>query len=382
MYRMGPLLLDVPLNFTKKGDSMIPFMNLTRQYGTIKSEVTEAISVVLENAEFIGGPHVQEFEISFAAYLGAKRVVTVSNGTDALFLAYRALGLGPGDDVVVPSTTFIATASAVVRTGANVIFADCDPDTWEVDPKSVRDVMTDNTKALVGVHLYGQPFDVSNMISIARDEGCRLVEDCAQAHGATFNGRKVGTFGDASAFSFYPGKNLGAYGDAGAVVTNDDIVADQVVSLRDHGSVVKYRHDELGYNMRMDGIQAAVLNVKLKHLDAWTARRREIADEYQRSINNPSVKLQKSYNGSRSVYHLFVVEVEDRDRFLDYMKEGGVACGIHYPVACHKQPAFSQFNDDDFPNAVSHASSCVSLPMFPELTAEEIDKVVDLVNGY
>lgn len=361
---------------------MIPFMDLKRQYESISAEVLGAIKSVCDETAFVGGRFVDDFEKQFSAYIGAHRIVSTSNGTDALFLAYKAMGLGPGDEVIVPSTTFIATASAVVRTGAEVVFADCDENTWEVDPKSVESLISDRTKAITGVHLYGQPCDIDALCRISEENNLAFIEDCAQAHGARYRGQFVGTIGDIGCFSFYPGKNLGAYGDAGAVSVHDDDIACRIISLRDHGSIHKYEHDEIGYNMRMDGIQAAVLSAKLPHLDSWTKARQHIAEEYNSRIVNPAIKIQKHYPESSSVYHLYVVEVEDRKDFIDYMKENGVSCGIHYPVACHMQPAFADMNNDDLPNSIRHAERCVSLPMFPELEQCELDRVIDLCNGY
>jgi len=360
----------------------IPFMNLSRQYETLSEEVQTVMQKVCSETQFIGGKYVDEFEKDFASYLGAKYALATSNGTDALFLACKALGLGPGDQVIVPANTFIASAAAVVSTGAEVVFADCTEDTWEIDPESVRKKLSKKTKAVMGVHLYGLPFNVEEIQKICKENGLFLIEDCAQAHGATYKGKKVGTFGDIAGFSFYPGKNLGAYGDAGAIVTNDSHLAERIISLRNHGSLEKYVHDEIGFNMRLDGIQAAILSLKLKYLPEWTERRRAIARMYDEGITNRVLTKQVWESHTISAYHLYVVLVDDRESFMKYMESNGVSCGIHYPIPCHKQKAFAKDADSKLPNSENAAAKCVSLPMFPELTDEEIGHIITVCNKY
>jgi len=358
------------------------FMDLSRQYEGIKEEIRQAFDNVCSQTAFVGGPFVEKFEDEFSSFVGVRHTIGVSNGTDALFLACKALGIGPGDEVIVPANTFIASAWGPIHAGADVIFSDCQKDTWEIDPTSVEDCLTKKTKAIVGVHLYGQPFDVDAIKSITDENELCLIEDCAQAHCAMYKGRPVGTFGDASGFSFYPGKNLGAYGDAGAVVTNDDDIDSAIRILRNQGSHIRYHHETVGYNMRLDGIQAAILSVKLKYLRSWTRRRQDIAALYDCKITNGHIIKQKRPVYVESVHHLYVVCVDDRDSFIEHMKENGVLCGIHYPIPCHLQSAIKKEGTRDCPNAEFQSEHCVSLPMFPELTDIEVDRVIDLCNSY
>lgn len=358
------------------------FMDLSRQYESIKEEIRQAFDDVCIQNAFVGGPFVEKFENEFSLYAGVKHTIGVSNGTDALFLACKALGLGRGDEVIVPANTFIASAWGPMHTGANVVFSDCQKDTWEIDPKSVEEQITEKTRAIMGVHLYGQPFDVDSILSIAKKNNLYVIEDCAQAHGATYKDKPVGSFGAVSGFSFYPGKNLGAYGDAGAVVTNDDKIDAAIRILRNHGSSIRYHHDIVGYNMRLDGIQAAILSVKLKHLKLWTKRRQDIGDKYDNEIINDRIVKQKRIAHNESVHHLYVVCVDDRESFMKYMEEKGVSCGIHYPIPCHLQKAIKNGREGKFPNAEFLSEHCVSLPMFPELTCDEVDRVIDLCNSY
>lgn len=362
----------------------INFMDLKRQYQDIRSEVKLAFDSVCEETAFSGGRFVTEFENEFSKFTGSKHTIGVDSGTGALFLAVRALGLKPGDEVIVPSMTFIATAWGPLQNGLKVKFADCDPDTWEMDPISVREQITDRTKAIIGVHLYGMPFDFDSVKKITNGTDIKIIEDCAQAHGATYNERNIGSMGDVACFSFYPGKNLGAYGEAGAVTTDDKDIANKIFLMKNHGSTVRYHHDFIGYNMRLDGIQAAILSVKLKYINAWNERRREIAKKYLDNITNPDIKMQMESKGCRSVYHLFVIEVSNRKKFMDYMKDKGINCGIHYPIPCHLQNVVSNlgYKNGDLPNSEYHAEHCVSLPMFPELKDSEIEYVVKVCNAF
>lgn len=360
----------------------LDFMNLTRQYEDLKEEVRQAFDGVCSQAAFVGGPYVKKFEDEFSSFMDARHTIGVSNGTDALFLACKALGIGPGDEVIVPANTFIASAWGPIHAGADVVFSDCQKDTWEIDPKSVEDCLTKKTRAIVGVHLYGQPFDVDSIKKIADENGLYLIEDCAQAHCATYKDRYVGTFGEASAFSFYPGKNLGAYGDAGAVVTNNDDIDSMIRILRNQGSNVRYHHEVVGYNMRLDGIQAAILSVKLKYLKSWTRRRQDVAALYDCKIANKNIIKQKRLDCGESVYHLYVVCVDDRKAFMKHMKENGVQCGIHYPIPCHLQSSMKKEEIRECPNAEFQSEHCVSLPMFPEITDAEINCVIELCNSY
>jgi len=359
-------------------------MNLSRQYAEIKEEIHAALDPVFEKTAFAGGPFVEQFEERFAPYCEAKCAIGVNSGTSALHLALCALGIQQGDEVIIPANTFIATAWAPAYLGATPVFVDCDPDTWNIDPETLKGKITDRTKAIIGVHLYGQPFDVDAVTEIAREHDLFLVEDSAQAHGARYHGKRVGGLADIAAFSFYPGKNLGAYGEGGAVTTNNESYAEHIKALRDHGAKQKYHHDMLGYNMRMDGLQAAVLGVKLNHIDRWTARRQAIARQYREGINNPKVKMQQTPEGFEPVYHLFVITTDSRERMMDHLKGNNVFPGIHYPIPCHLQKAFQHlgYSKGDLPNTEHLADHCLSLPMFPEMTDEEVAIVIDAVNSY
>ncbi len=365
-------------------DREIPFMDLGRQYREHKKEFLDAVEKVCEETAFSGGKYVKEFEQSFQEYLGAKYSAGVGSGTDALFLAVKALGIGPGDEVIIPANTFIASAWGAVHAGAEPVFVDCTPDTWEIDASKIEEKITEKTKAVVGVHLYGQPFDFDGVKKIADRHHLYVIEDCAQAHGAEYKGKKAGTLGDIGCFSFYPGKNLGAFGEAGAVVSDNKQYIDEVNRLKDHGALRKYHHDVVGYNMRMDGIQGAVLSVKLKYLDGWNEKRRRIAARYRAEIKNPAITFQSVPPFVLPVCHLFEVQAKHAEDFIAYLQEKGIRCGRHYPLPCHLQKAFHGlgYKKGDCPQAEKLAENCVSLPMFPELTEEEISYVIDCCNGY
>lgn len=364
--------------------NVINFMDLSRQCKTLKNEIFEAMEEVYDDIAFVGGRFISKFEEEFAEYIGIKHASGVSNGTDALFLACKAIGVGPGDEVIVPSNTFIASAWAPLHCGARVRFADCSDKDWLISSESVEPLITDKTKAIIGVHLYGQPYDLGAMSNICKKYGLKLIEDCAQAHGAKWKDSTVGTVGDLGCFSFYPGKNLGAYGDAGAVVSNDDEIINTINLLKNHGSSTKYRHDVPGYNMRLDGLQAAVLSVKLRYLDSWNKRRTEIYEMYREGLSNDKIQLQNINPFSNGVHHIFPVLADNRQKFMSFMSERGVNCGIHYPIPCHLQPVFSGlgYKVGDLPNSEYVMEHCVSLPMYPELTDEEVDKIITDVNSY
>ena len=363
---------------------VINFMDLNRQCSELKAEMLDAIIDVIDSTSFVGGRVVSDFERNFAESLGVKSAISTSNGTDALFLACKSLGIKNGDEVIVPANTFIASAWAPLHCGAKVVFADCDPDTWLVDFSTIEDLITDRTKAVIGIHLYGQPFDVDTMSKKCRQLGVHLIEDCAQAHYATWAGKFVGTFGTIGCFSFYPGKNLGAYGDAGCIVTDNNEIAEKIRMLGNHGSREKYKHDIDGYNMRLDGIQAAVLSVKMKYIGSWTERRRHIAKRYDDEIHNSLIKKQYRRPEADGVSHLYVVLADDRQRFMDYMANNGINCGIHYPIPVHLQGAFlSQgYGKGSLPVTEYVAEHCVSIPMYPELTDDEVGHVVEVINSY
>lgn len=359
-------------------------LDLKGQHKQIKAEIFEAFEKVYENTAFSGGPFVEEFEKSFAAFCGTQYAVGLNNGTSALHLAMLALGIGAGDEVIIPANTFIATAWGVSYAGATPVFVDCTPDTWQIDATKIEQKITSKTKAIIGVHLYGQPFDIAAVAEVAKKHNLFLVEDAAQAQGAVFNGTAVGSFGEMACFSFYPGKNLGACGEAGGITTNNEKYYKHLQSLRNHGSVVRYYHDEVGYNYRMGGLEGASLNIKLKYLSGWNQRRKEIAKRYQSEIKNNSIKLQAQPEWADSIYHLFVVTTDDRDRFVKYLNDNSINPGFHYPVPCHLQKAYANlgYKNGDFPNSEYLASHCVSLPMYAELTDEEVSHVIATINNY
>ena len=363
---------------------IIETMDLKRQYRQHRGELLAALEQVCEDAAFSGGKYVKAFEVSFARYQQAEYCSGVNSGTSALSLALRALGVGPGDEVIVPANTFIASAWGAVHNGATPVFVDCRKDTWEIDETGIEEKLSKRTKGIIGVHLYGQPFHIEPVLELARAYGLFLVEDCAQAHGALYQGRPVGTFGQAGCFSFYPGKNLGAYGEAGAVVTGDRALYERVESLKNHGSTLRYHHDEVGFNMRMDGFQGAVLSVKLRYLDQWTQVRRQIAAIYRQEIHNPHLVFQATPSWASPVYHLLEISVQDNRRFMAYMEERGIRCSQHYPVPCHLQKVFAYlgYRRGDLPNAEHLADTCVTLPLFPEMEEGEIARVVEACNGY
>jgi len=362
----------------------INFMDLKRQYEAHKEGILDAIRSVCEETAFSGGKYVDRFEKEFAEYCGSKFASGLNNGTTALHLAMIALGIKDGDEVIVPANTFIATAWGPTYTGAKPVFVDCTSDTWEIDPAKIENAITKNTKAIIGVHLYGQPFDIDAVKIIADKYHLYLVEDCAQSHAATYKGKHVGVFGEIGCFSFYPGKNLGAYGEGGIVTSNNEVYIDHINKLKNHGSSVRYYHDIIGYNYRLEGIQGAILSYKLKHLDEWTTRRRKIAEMYFWGIKNPAITMQAQPDSVNSVFHLFVITTPDRDKFVNHLKGNNINCGFHYPVPCHLQKAYENlgYKKGRMPNAEYLAEHCVSLPMFPELTDKEVSIVIDACNNY
>jgi dTDP-4-amino-4,6-dideoxygalactose transaminase len=364
--------------------SKIPCLDLKKQYLQIKEEVLAATAEVFEQTAFSGGPFVEKFEMEFAQYCQTNYSMAVNNGTTALHLAMLALGIGPGDEVILPANTFIATAWGISYVGATPVFVDCLPDTWEIDPKAVAQAITSRTKAVAGVHLYGQPFDIEGVKNVIAGRDIFLVEDAAQAQGARYRGQRVGSFGEMACFSFYPGKNLGAFGEAGGLTTSDAGLYAHVQRLKNHGSTVRYHHDEIGYNYRMDGLQGAILSIKLKYLDAWNARRKAIAQRYQQEIKNEKITLQKQPDFADSIYHLMVATVPDRTNFMEFLQKNDIQPGLHYPVPCHLQKAYAYLNHrvGDFPHSEYLAAHCVSLPMFAELSDDEVSRVVEVINKY
>jgi dTDP-4-amino-4,6-dideoxygalactose transaminase len=358
----------------------VPFVDLKAQYASLKNELDEAILGAVGDTAFIAGGRVSKFEHEFAAYLGTEHCVAVANGTDAIEIALRSLGIGEGDEVILPANTFFATAEAVTNVGATPVFVDNRAETYDIDPAKIQERITERTKALIAVHLYGLPADMGELIAIAKKHDLKLLEDCAQAHGATYKGEKVGTFGDASTFSFYPSKNLGAFGDAGAVATNSKETAATARAISNHGQLQKNRHDLVGRNSRMDGIQGAVLSVKLPHLDDWLDARRRHAARYDELLHG-KVPTPTSPEGREHTYHLYVIRVPDRDAIAAKLKDAGVETGVHYPIAIPFTPAYEHlgYRPDGLPVAHSQMSELLSLPMFAELAAAQIDYVCEML---
>jgi len=357
----------------------IPFVNLGRQIERLRPDLVAAFEAVLDSRGFIKGPHVATFEAAFAKAIDTPHAVGCANGTAAVALALEAAGIGAGDEVIVPSHTFIATGEAVCHVGATPVFCDIDPDTYTLDPKDVERRLTPRTRAIIPVHIYGTPADMDAIMAIASAHNLVVVEDCAQAHLATYKGRSAGTIGTAGSFSFFPGKNLGALGDAGAVVTVDAELAERVRKLADHGRLSKYEHDIVGYNQRLDGLQAAMLSVKLPHLRAWTERRQRIAAYYDSRLKPAGVKVIEAPEGATSVYHLYVIEVDDQQKTAAALSALGVETGVHYPCPLHLQPAFRHLRGDALPNAERAALRILSLPICGEITDEEAEYACDQV---
>ena len=361
----------------------IPCLDLAGQHQKLKKEIFEAFEKVYEKTAFSGGPFVEEFEQDFARYIGTKYCIGVSNGTTALHLAMLALGIGTGDEVIIPANTFIATAWGVSHAGATPVFVDCD-DTWNIDPTKIEAAITPKTKAIIGVHLYGQPFDIDAVKAICDKHKLFLVEDAAQAQGARYKGKTVGGFGEMACYSFYPGKNLGACGEAGGLTTNYEIYDKHLKSLRNHGSTVRYYHDEIGYNYRMGGLEGASLSVKLKYLEGWNNRRREIANRYSNEIINNKIVLQKKPEWADGIYHLFVITTENKDALVQHLADNNIQAAYHYPIPCHLQKAYEHlgYKKGVFPNSEHLAAHCISLPMFAELSEADVSHVISTLNSY
>lgn len=362
----------------------IPLVDLKAQYAQIQSEIDGAVARVIANADFILGHDVEAFESEFAAYCQAEQAVGLDSGLSALELGMRALGIGEGDEVITPAHSFIASSSAISFTGATPVWVDVDPKTYDLDVKQIEGAITDRTKAIMPVHLYGQPADMDAVMDIARKHGLLVVEDACQAHGARYRGRAVGSIGDIGAFSFYPGKNLGAYGDAGALVTNNAEVADTVRKMRNYGQRKKYDHIYLAWNRRMDTLQAAVLRVKLSHLDRWNQARQRHASVYDELLAGSGVKLPQVAAERDHVYHLYVIQAARRDALLEHLAQNGIHAGIHYPIPIHMQEAYRQrgLGQGSFPVTEAMAPQLLSLPMYPELTEPQIRRIADAVSSF
>ncbi len=360
---------------------VIPYLDLAAQYRGIKSEIRAAMDRVLDTNAYILGPEVKAFEEAFAAAHDVRHAVAVNSGTSALHLALLALGVGPGDEVITTPFTFIATVAAIGYTGATPVFVDIDPGSFTLDPSKIEAAITPKTKVIMPVHLYGQPADMDPILAVAKRHGLHVVEDAAQAHLAEYKGRKVGSFGAIACFSFYPGKNLGAYGEGGAAVTNDDRYAATMRALRDWGQTERYRHAMKGYNYRMDGLQGAVLGVKMPHLDAWTEGRRRVAAAYREQFEPAGVALPKEMPYARHVYHVYAIRVADRAAAQRALQEAGIQTGIHYPIPVHLQEAWAElgYRRGDFPHAEQAADEVLSLPIYAELTDEQVARVASAV---
>lgn len=359
---------------------MIPFLNLKAPYFDLKREIDDAVDRVLRSGWYIGGPEVESFEVEYASYCNAKYAVGVANGLDALRLALQAMGVGPGDEVIVPSNTYIATWLAVSQCGAIPIAVEPIIGTYNIDPTLIEGAITSRTKVILPVHLYGQPADLDPILSIAKKYELYVLEDGAQAHGAKYKGRRIGAHGDAVAWSFYPGKNLGAMGDGGAITTNNLEIAKKIKMLGNYGSTHKYIHEVKGFNSRLDPLQAAILRTKLKYLDLWNDRRKNIAIQYLNGIKNPALILPVVPAWSDPVWHLFVVRHSSRNNFQDYLSGQGVSTLIHYPIPPHLQSAYLDLNNPRgrFPLAESMADEILSLPIDPYLTDAQIGTVIHL----
>jgi dTDP-4-amino-4,6-dideoxygalactose transaminase len=355
----------------------VPYLDLRAQYRTLRSEVLAALEEVCESTGFAQGPATSEFETKFAAYCGVDHCVSLNSGTTALHLALRCLDVGPGDEVVTVSMTFIATAWAISYVGATPVFVDIDPVRRTLNPDNLEAAITSRTKAIIPVHLYGMPAEMDRIMAIAQRHGVPVIEDAAQAHGARYRGRRVGQFGKIACFSFYPSKNLGAYGEGGALVTNDASVARRARSLRDHAQSQKYLHDELGYNYRMDGFQGAVLSIKLKHLDEWNRARIDCARLYTELLKDSSYKLPAHISDSECVWHCYVIETPERDRVRSALQDVGIQSAIHYPVPVHLQKAYAHldYRSGDLPVTEALCEQCLSLPIYPELSKEKMSRV-------
>ena len=363
----------------------VPFLDLVANGKPLKGDILAMMGAAMDAAGFIGGPNVTGFEEAFASFCETSHCVGVASGTDALRFALQAAGVKPGDEVITVAHTFIATTEAISQVGAKPVFVDIRPDTWNIDVHQIEDRLTPRTKAIVPVHLYGQPADMDPILEIAKIRDLAVIEDACQAHGARYKGHRAGSIGDIGCFSFYPGKNLGAYGEAGAVTTSDANMAYIMAKIRDHGQKTKYYHDIEGYNGRLDAIQAGVLRIKLKHLEGWNEARRANADHYKRLLQNVGeVTLPTEAPSVKSVYHLFVILVDQRDDLQAFLAEKGVATGLHYPLPLHLQEAYRGlgYKQGDFPVTESVASRLLSLPMYPELQPEQIEYVADCIREF
>jgi dTDP-4-amino-4,6-dideoxygalactose transaminase len=362
----------------------IPYLDLKAQLKPLRAEIDAAIARTLDNCSFCLGPDVVQFEKDFAKYCGAEHCVAFNSGTSALHVAMLLLNVGPGDEVITTPYTFVATSWAISYVGARPVFVDIDPTTFNLDPATVEKAITSRTKAVMPVHLYGQPFDIDPLREICRKHRLPLVEDAAQAVGAKYKGKVVGTFGEISCFSFYPGKNLGTIGEGGALVTNNADFAKRARSLREHGSTVRYYHDEVGFNYRMEGIQGAVLGVKLKYLDGWIRERRRVAKRYTELLSGTPLQLPAEPAFAESVWNLYVVRHPRRDELKKHLEANGISSALHYPLPLHLQKCYAHlgYKAGGFPHSEKAGNECLSLPIFPELTDAQVQRVASAIQGF
>ncbi len=362
----------------------VPYLDLKAQIKPLRAELDAAIARTLDNCSFCLGPDVAQFEKDFAKFCGAEHALGFNSGTSALHVAMLLLGVGPGDEVITTPYTFIATSWAISYCGAKPVYVDIDPTTFSLNPALIERAITPKTKAVLPVHLYGQPFDVDALAAVCKKHHLPFVEDAAQAHGAKYKGKTVGTFGAVSCFSFYPAKNLGACGEGGALVTNDAALAARAKSLREHGSTVRYHHDEVGYNYRLEGIQGAVLGVKLKHLAAWTRGRQRVAARYAELLKDTPLQLPAVTAGNESAWHLYTVRSPRRDELKQHLDANGIGNAVHYPMPLHLQKAYAGlgYKPGDFPVAEQACREVLSLPMFAELTDAQLERVAEVVKNF
>ena len=362
----------------------ITFVDLREQYLSIKEEIDTAISTVIHESAYIGGKYVKAFEKEFAEYLGVSHVIGCANGTDSMEMILKAYGIGPGDEVIVPAISWISTAEVVNSVGAKPVFVDILPERYTIDPSKIEAQITSRTRAIIPVHLYGLPAEMDEIMALASKHQLKVIEDCAQSHSARYKGKMVGTIGDCASFSFYPGKNLGAYGDAGGVATNDADLAEKVRIDANHGQLKKNHHVSIGRNSRLDGLQAAILGVKLKYLDKWTEQRLANAAHYDRLITSPAIKKPQVPGHLKHVFHLYVIRTENRDELQKKLDEKGIAYAVHYPMALPFLPPYNaegQHREEDFPVAHSYQGQILSIPMFAELDESQLAYVADALNN-
>lgn len=363
---------------------MIKFLDLRNQYESIKSEIDQAIKNVIDETSFIGGKHLQKFEEEFAVYQESKYCIGVGNGTDALEIAIESLDLPKNSEIIVPANSFIASSEAVTRTGHKVVFCDCNDKNYTISIESLKTKINSNTKAIIAVHLYGHPCDMKQLLDISNEYNLKIIEDCAQAHGAEYNGKRIGALGDIGTFSFYPGKNLGAYGDGGAIITNNEELAKKCRMIANHGRIEKYNHEFEGRNSRLDGLQSAILSVKLKHLDTWTESRISVADYYLTNLKDiKEIILPKREDWAKQVYHLFVIRTKKRNELQEYLKSHDISSGIHYPISLPKLKAYNylnQYNESLFSNKVDN--ELLSLPIGDHITKSDLEHITNTIKKF